>query len=243
MSNYRSQSATIGARRSVDRSPRATPNVILALLVLAITACSDTAAPGTAPVIPVPPPPPPTESPFGRISLTTTTHGAQVDSDGYRVLIDSNVYGTIGPNGNLSIAPVDTGPHWMQLGGVDSNCWITGPTPIYLHLASRSVTNENFDVQCEVSVPRAIRVVTYIYTFARDSMFTVVLDDSVSHRMTPRGTLLFTGLADGMHQVQLRPVPPWCRFVLSFPPMAPAIRHVQVSSEGETVVQFTAGCL
>lgn len=68
------------------------------------------------------------------IRVTTATTGEDLDADGYEVLVDGVLEGTIGVNGALDVPDASTGEHTVTLQGLAANCSITNGD------ATRSVT-------------------------------------------------------------------------------------------------------
>lgn len=102
-----------GGKRSARagvRSLHRGQHALVALLVIAVTACEE----GEGPTITEPDPP-------GSIVLTTETSGFMQD-DSYELLVDGESQGTIGANDQTTIADLDPATYEVALGDVSDNC-------------------------------------------------------------------------------------------------------------------------
>ena len=86
---------------------------------------------------------------FGRLIVTVTETGGGADPDGYAVLVDGSVLGTITP-GNTDInLEVRTGTHLVELGDVAPVCRVTGDAVQAVEvLPSQLIPVIQFTVEC-----------------------------------------------------------------------------------------------
>jgi hypothetical protein len=106
--------------------------------LLAIQSCGDAGGPDSG----GPPENPPASA---QAQVRTTTTGLDLDTDGFRVVVDGDAVGTVVANGTL-FARIDPGSHTIALTGLAGNCTIDGA-------GSRTVTVQEADtVGVEFSV-------------------------------------------------------------------------------------------
>ncbi|MGH3859325.1 hypothetical protein [Actinokineospora sp.] len=100
----------------------------------------------------------------GDVLLTTTTAGADLDQNGYTLMLDGELVvlppcgfydyyceeGTLflEPNGDRFFAQVPPGDHTYQLGDIASNCTVNGSNPRTVSVAVGETSALLFDVSC-----------------------------------------------------------------------------------------------
>ena len=98
------------------------PDLISALLTLALSGCGDSNAP-TAP-------------PTGAIEITvmTTSTIGDVDTTGYVVSIDDGAWRSVGVPTRVEIDGLSKARHRITLSGLGTNCSVTSPNPLLVDL-------------------------------------------------------------------------------------------------------------
>lgn len=89
----------------------------------------------------------------GVLRVTTTTTGADLDADGYVVVIDPGYYGDgptqpIPANGVVSFADIHEGQHVVELRGIARNCVVDPPNPKTADVPYGGTTDLSFAIHC-----------------------------------------------------------------------------------------------
>jgi hypothetical protein len=87
----------------------------------------------------------------GTLRLTTATSGSPTDPDGYTVSIDGAPAQSIGTNATLTLTALSVGTHTVRLGGLASNCQLSGANPRSATIAEGQTTTITFTITCGVS--------------------------------------------------------------------------------------------
>jgi YVTN family beta-propeller protein len=93
------------------------------------------------------------------LQITTVTTG-DVDPDGYTYTLDNGVPATIGSNSTVTLTGQIPGAHQLGLGGVASNCTISGGTTRSITLSSGLTTTHQINVSCTESFPAVLETVS-----------------------------------------------------------------------------------
>jgi Tol biopolymer transport system component len=83
----------------------------------------------------------------GSITVSVTTTGVGIDSDGYVVIVDNGDGVDVAPNGDVSISTV-AGSHSVELSNVGSNCTVSGDNPRTVEVAAGEDVTVTFQVTC-----------------------------------------------------------------------------------------------
>lgn len=84
----------------------------------------------------------------GRIEVAVTSTGADIDPDGYAVVVRGNVVGTIAVNGTLAVGSLLPGDYQVSLQGVSGNCAVGAPNPRTVTVTSGATTAAAFAITC-----------------------------------------------------------------------------------------------
>jgi Tol biopolymer transport system component len=84
----------------------------------------------------------------GSVQVTTATTGTNLDPDGYTVTAGSQPAVAIGVNDTKTVTGVTTGMRSVQLGGVASNCTVSGENPRTVNVTDGGTTPTTFTVTC-----------------------------------------------------------------------------------------------
>jgi hypothetical protein len=84
----------------------------------------------------------------GTVSVSVTSTGAELDSDGYALLIDGVNVGTISGTSNSSVPNLRTGEHSVGMTGLSCNCTVVGLNPQVITVSNGVTTPTSFAVSC-----------------------------------------------------------------------------------------------
>ncbi|HMG18254.1 MAG TPA: hypothetical protein VK573_05980 [Gemmatimonadales bacterium] len=107
---------------------------VVSLAAIVICACSDQG---------------PSEPP-GAARVVVSTSGLDLDVDGYTVTIDTRSPRTISINATLQFDSLPPGSHSVRLGGLASNCAVTGANPVSVDVIAGTAAEVSFAVACTV---------------------------------------------------------------------------------------------
>jgi hypothetical protein len=141
------------------------------------------------------------------LTITTQTDGAQLDQNGYTVIVNDGAFSqAIGVNSSSVFSELQPGSQTVEITGVAPNCTVSGGNPRSIELEVGG-TEVVFPVNCtagglvvEVSTQGDPEVSTY----------TVTVDGSESQTISKDGTVQFASLSTEDHQVALENVPEKC---------------------------------
>jgi Tol biopolymer transport system component len=168
------------------------------------------------------------------VSVVTQGSAANWDSDGYTVKLDDNVPQIVGGTVNLILRDLAIGNHVVVLGGLSSNCTLTGP-------ASRAVevgewpAMISFEVVC-VQPTGTVRVSTTTSGTDPDvDGYSVLFGGTIQAEAPVNGTVDIV-MAEGGHGIQLGGVAGNCAVD------APNPRTVVVATGAVVQVGFVIQC-
>jgi len=94
----------------------------------------------------------------GRLTVTTSTTGSDLDPDGYTVTLDGGATSQpIATNGSVTFTG-PAGDHQIALSGVAGNCTVSGANPRTVNVPAGGTTMTTFSVSCAGAPPPAGRV-------------------------------------------------------------------------------------
>jgi hypothetical protein len=148
-------------------------------LAATVTAC------GEEPIAP---------EPRGSVVVQTTTTGGDLDPDGYLIFVDGVEVSRVGPNGRMSVGPLNRRERSVELRGLTSNCVVVGDNPRSVVPEAAGVT-VTFEVSCTatgvVVVTSTIGVDTphaHVASILPDSSVSVPINGSLRVGYMPPGT-------------------------------------------------------
>jgi hypothetical protein len=176
---------------------------------------------------------PPT--PTGTISLSVTTSGDDLDTDGYQVTVDGVDKGTIQPNGNVSIPNVAVGSRTVALSGISLNCTPAPGASQTVSVAENQATAVSYTVTCEPD--QATLSLVTVTTGKRLDVdgYTLVVDGGAAQTMDPDDTVEVP-VTSGAHTVAITGQAPNCV------PDGDVTRDVSAAFDQTTTVTFTVTC-
>lgn len=84
----------------------------------------------------------------GTVSVAIATTGAELDSDGYALLIDGVNVGAVSGTSNNSVPNLRTGKHSVGMTGLSCNCTVSGLNPVVVTVSDGLTTPTSFAVTC-----------------------------------------------------------------------------------------------
>jgi len=141
------------------------------------------------------------------LTITTQTTGEQIDPNGYTVVVDGGEFSQgIGVNSTAAFSELQPGSHTVELTGVAPNCTVSGGNPRTIELEEGG-TEVLFPVTCTVG---GLVVEVSTQGDPEVSGYTVTVDGSESQSISKDGSVQFSTLSTGEHQVELANVPEKC---------------------------------
>ena len=146
----------------------------------------------------------------GNLGVTTSTSGSGTDSDGYRAAVGTEDSIALGLNETRTLTDLRTGDRTVELQEVDSNCSVKGDNPRTVTVYSSRDTTTTFTVNCAADNADLTVYTSTTGTDLDPDGYTVTVDDTASHSAPSNGSVTFSNLADGTHQVELTGVADNC---------------------------------
>src|SRR6266571_4708 len=167
-------------------------------ILLGATACNDSESPEPdAALLPLPD--------LATLAVTVASSGSDVDPDGYTVTVDGSSSQSVGANGLVTFTGLAAGDHTVGISGVASNCTVSGDNPRTVSLIVGVVGTTSFSVSC-AAIPKTgdLTVTTSTTGSSLDpDGYTVTVDGNTSKAIGTNGSVTFTGLSAGDHNVAL----------------------------------------
>jgi hypothetical protein len=88
----------------------------------------------------------------GNVKVTATTTGSSVDA-GYTVSVDGGTSQAITGNGTVTVSGLAARAHSVLLGGVATNCTVTGDNPLSVTITAGQTSNIAFAITCVATGP------------------------------------------------------------------------------------------
>jgi hypothetical protein len=168
--------------------------------------------------------------------VVTQTTGADPDPDGYTVILDGSQSQSIGINATVTFPQIDPGDHSVLLTGLAPNCEVSGQNPRTITVPMGSTVSTTFDISCP-SQTGDLQVTTSTSGQNVDpDGYTVTVDGSESWHIGTNGSVTFTNLAEGNHQVLLSGLASNCSVSGANP------RTVAVTAGGTAQTTFSIVC-
>jgi len=193
---------------------------VVALLILA---CSDND--------------PPTGPTTGSIAVTVSTTGDDAPT-GYTVVVGGSTTRSVDANGSVTFSSVSSGAHQVELADVPDNCTVTTANPATATVTAGGTTPVAMNVECSALVGT---IAVTVSTTGEDmpASYVVVIDNGMtSQTVDANGTVTFTDLAVGTHEVDLTEIPTNCS-VNGDDPVSAAVAAVSITTVTMAVVCST----
>jgi hypothetical protein len=177
----------------------------------------------------------------GAVSIRVLTSGEPADPDGYELTLDGGAPQPIGTGGIVTLPSVAPGVHSLAVGGLASNCAVSGDNPIGVTVGAGTTSEVTIAVTCAPTAPPpapgSLAVATHTTGPDQDADgYSVTLDGGPGLPLGVSATLALSDLAPGGHAVGLTGISANCRVDGDNP------RTVQVASGTVTPVTFAVTC-
>ena len=144
----------------------------------------------------------------GTIQIVTSTTGSSLDPDGYTYSVDSAAVRSIGINTTVTVGKFKLGNHSVLLGGVASNCTISGSNPRVVNVTQNTTVQAVFSVTCSGSggTGGTGSIQASVPTTGQNldpNGYTLTVDGGAGQHADVNASTTFTGLTAGSHSVQL----------------------------------------
>ncbi|HEU4697587.1 MAG TPA: hypothetical protein VFS40_00245 [Gemmatimonadales bacterium] len=141
------------------------------------------------------------------LRVVATTGGADLDPDGYLVVVDGGAAQPLGVNDSLDVGDLAAGNHAVGFGGLAPNCTLAGNPVRGITLEKGDAARIAFAVTCTALPPGAtgaIAVTTATTGSAPDpDGYTVTLDAGTPQPIGAAATVTLADVATGPHFVTL----------------------------------------
>jgi len=174
----------------------------------------------------------------GRIEVSVTTGGTDVDVDGFSVTVDGGVAQFVAPGGRVTLSGLQPGRHSVFLSGLADNCQVVGANPRQVQVGGDGTVDVTFQVSCTRATTGGFTITVVTGGEPADSNG-YLLAVAGGGELRPIGTSAvetFVGLTPGGHLVTLKDVDPGCTLVGGNPQLFTAVA-------GKTLqVRLTVSC-
>src|SRR5205807_2552545 len=175
----------------------------------------------------------------GSLSVSTSTSGGTPDPDGYTVSVTGAPSQHIDRNGTVTFADLAIGNHTVTLGGIASNCSVTGGASRTVTVATGPPVGVTFTIDCPTPPPLtgSLTVTTATTGSSQPTSYTVTVDGGSSRTIPANGgSTTYSGLSATDHTVALTDVPANCAV------SGGASKTVTVTAGGTATAAFTISC-
>ena len=174
----------------------------------------------------------------GAARITIATSGADLDPDGYGVIVDSGAGLAVGINGTVIVSGLSSGTHTVTLGGIATNCASSGANPRSVNVVAGDTAQLAFAVSCTaITTTGALQVTTVTTGVALDADgYAVTVDDTGAQAIAVNGTVTFRTVVAGSHYVTLHGVAVNCGYAGRNPKL------VMVVAGDTAAVSFAVSC-
>jgi Tol biopolymer transport system component len=141
----------------------------------------------------------------GTIQVVTSTTGSNLDPDGYTYSVDSAAVRSIGINTTVTVGKFKLGNHSVLLGGVASNCTISGSNPRVVNVTENTTVQAVFSVTCSGNGGTG-SITASVPTTGQNldpNGYTLTVDGGSGQHADVNASTTFSALSPGNHSVQL----------------------------------------
>jgi hypothetical protein len=168
----------------------------------------------------------------GTLQITTSTGGANQDTDGYTVTVDGRSQ-PIGPTATVTLANLSAAAHTVRLGGVATNCTVAGANPARVTVPNGGTAGVAFTITCVATGPSVNLRIAGLYL----TQSTQTMSGSIPLVQNRRAFLRVFAIADGTNSAN-----PTVR--VRFYRAGAVIRELTINSPGgSTPTQVQEGTL
>lgn len=173
----------------------------------------------------------------GSLRIRATTTGDSPDPDGYTASVDGGTAQSIEANGTRTVSGLNPGSHQVTLGGLASNCTVSGSNPRSATVNAGNTVEISFSVSCPAtSTTGSIEITTATTGSSPDDGYTVAVDDGTAQPIGSNATVTVSNVAAGPHQVTLAGVATNCTVAGENP------RLTTVTAGRTAAVSFSVSC-
>jgi Tol biopolymer transport system component len=133
-----------------------------------------------------------------------------VDPDGYAASVDGGPPVAVAATGNVVIPDLAPGDHAVLLADLASNCAVVGENPRTVAIEAGQTAEVVFGVACTATTGSITVTATTDGASLDPDGYLVTVDGGEGEPLAANGTITLTGIAEGVHQVQLSDVEPNC---------------------------------
>ena len=111
---------------------------------------------------------------FGAVQVTAATSGADLDADGYTVQVEGQPAQALSPNGGVAVfSQVAAGLRLVTLGGVRTNCTVSGSSSVTVTVPSGAAASVAFAITCAQFMPTGSAIAFVRYSSGDPDVFLV----------------------------------------------------------------------
>lgn len=141
----------------------------------------------------------------GRIEISVTTTGLDVDADGFSVSVDGGTQQFVAPAGRVTLAGLSAGSHSVFLSGLAENCHVDGSNPRTVVVGGDGRAAVSFSVVCARATTGGFTIlVTTAGTPADPDGYVLAVAGAPLRPIGISASETFTGLVPGVHLVTLK---------------------------------------
>ena len=89
----------------------------------------------------------------GDLTVTTSTSGEDIPTNGYTVTLDGSTSQTIATSGQITFTNLQPGNHEVALSGLPTNCQVTSGNPVTVNVVAGETATTTFTVLCSATPP------------------------------------------------------------------------------------------
>src|SRR5204863_5929672 len=146
----------------------------------------------------------------GNLTVSASTTGSNLEQDGYTVTVDGGSPQALAINGSASYTNLSAGSHAVAISGVAANCAVTGGNSQTVTVPSGGTATAAFTVTCSANTGDLTVTASTTGSSIDPDGYTVTVDGGSPQALAINGSITFTGLAAGSHDVVLGAVAANC---------------------------------
>jgi len=173
----------------------------------------------------------------GRVRVTVSTTGVDLDPDGYFVQVSGHGVSSVGVNASRTFALLLPGEYDVRLGGLAANCTVDRQNPVTVTVVAGVTVDAAFAVTCAALGSLQITAVTTGVDLDPDGYNVLVKGPAQSYGVGTNGTVTISRLVAGDYSVTLTGIAANCEAAV----LNPQTVAVPVGG-GTAAVRFDVGC-
>jgi len=172
----------------------------------------------------------------GVLKAISATSGAELDPDGYQLVVDGEAGRHLATNDTAALAGLSAGEHTVLLDSVAANCTVSGSNPRTVSVPAQDTVTTIFTVTCG-SQTGDLHVTTSTSGIDRDpDGYTLAVDGGPTRHLAADDSLTIRELPSGTHSLELLGVTENCAL------SGPNPRTVTVPGGGTVAAAFEITC-